>query len=37
MKRFIAVGLAAAGVLWVLGKRSGDTPVDSWAAATDRL
>ncbi|MBP2389921.1 hypothetical protein JOF40_001046 [Aeromicrobium fastidiosum] len=37
MKKFIALGLAAAGVFWALGKRSSDTPVDTWAAATDRL
>ena len=37
MKKFIALGLAAAGAIWALNKRSGGTPVDSWAAATDRL
>jgi|EndMetStandDraft_8_1072994.scaffolds.fasta_scaffold6423278_1 hypothetical protein len=37
MKKFIAFGLAAAGVLWALGKRTGETPTDTWSAATDRL
>ena len=37
MKKFIALGLAAAGVFWALGKRSSGTPVDTWADATDRL
>jgi hypothetical protein len=37
MKKFIALGLAAAGAIWALNKKSGGTPVDSWAAATDRL
>ncbi len=37
MKKFIALGLTAAGVLWALGKRSGPPPVDTWSAATDRL
>ena len=37
MKKFIALGLAAAGVLWALGKRSESAPVDTWAAGTDRI
>ena len=37
MKRFIALGLAAAGVAWALGKRAGDVPADTWSDATDRL
>ena len=37
MKKFIALGLAAAGVILALNKKSGGTPTGSWAAATDRL
>jgi len=37
MKKFIALGLTAAGVFWALGKRSKQQPVDTWAAATDRV
>nr|MCW2729095.1 hypothetical protein [Aeromicrobium sp.] len=37
MKKIIALGLAAAGVIWALGKRSKDMPVDTWSAATDRV
>jgi hypothetical protein len=37
MKKFIAFGLTAAGVVWALGRRSGDTPADTWSEATDRL
>jgi hypothetical protein len=37
MKKFIALGLAAAGAVWALSRKSGGAPVDSWAAATDRL
>jgi hypothetical protein len=37
MKKIIALGLTAAGVIWVLGRRSKDAPVDTWSAATDRV
>ena len=37
MKKIIALGLAAAGVYWALGKRSNSKPVDTWSAATDRV
>jgi hypothetical protein len=37
MKKFIAFGIAAAGLVWALGKRSGEGPTDTWSAATDRL
>jgi hypothetical protein len=38
MKKIIALGLAAAGVFWALGKRSKNSePVDTWSAATDRV
>jgi len=37
MKKIIALGLAAAGVFWALGKRSNGKPVDTWAAATDKV
>jgi hypothetical protein len=37
MKKIITLGLAAAGVFWVLGKRSKSTPVNTWSAATDKV
>lgn len=37
MKKLVALGLAAAGLLWVLGKDRDEQPVDTWAAGTDRL
>ena len=37
MKKILLLALAAAGVLWALGKRTGETPTDTWSAATDRL
>jgi hypothetical protein len=37
MKKIVALSLAAAGVFWVLGKRSNSKPVDTWAAATDKV
>jgi hypothetical protein len=37
MKKILALGLAAAGVLWALGRARKDQPVDTWAAGTDRL
>jgi hypothetical protein len=37
MKKIIALGLAAAGIFWALGKRSDSKPADTWAAATDKV
>lgn len=37
MKTVIAFSIAAAGLVWALGRRSGDAPPDTWSAATDRL
>jgi hypothetical protein len=37
MKKIIALGLAAAGVFWAVGRSRADKPADSWSAATDRV
>ena len=37
MKKIITLAVAAAGVFWLLGKRSKDQPIDTWAAGTDRI
>jgi hypothetical protein len=37
MKKILALGLAAAGALWALGRARKDRPVDTWADGTDRL
>ncbi len=37
MKKLVALGLAAAGVFWVLGKAKKDQPIDTWSAGTDRV
>ncbi|MCW2770633.1 MAG: hypothetical protein JWR27_2066 [Aeromicrobium sp.] len=37
MKKILALGIAAAGVLWALGKAKNSKPTDTWAAGTDRL
>jgi hypothetical protein len=37
MKKFIALGLTAAGIFWAFGKSRADKPVDTWAAATDQV
>jgi len=37
MKKFIALGLAAAGVLWALGQSKKSPATDSWAAASDKV
>ena len=37
MKKIIALGLTAAGVFWALGRAKNDKPVDTWAAATDKV
>jgi hypothetical protein len=35
MKKIIAVGLVAAGLIWTLGQRKTSAPADTWAAGTD--
>lgn len=35
MSKIIALGLAAVGLVWALGRRTTSTPVDAWAAGTD--
>lgn len=37
MKKLVALGLAAAGVFWVLGKTKKDPQTDTWSAGTDRV
>jgi hypothetical protein len=37
MKKLIALGLAAAGVFWVVAKSQQDKPADTWAAASDKV
>ncbi|MCW2825163.1 MAG: hypothetical protein JWQ91_2080 [Aeromicrobium sp.] len=37
MKKILTLGIAAAGVLWALGKAKNDKPADTWAAGTDKL
>lgn len=39
MRKLVALGLAAAGVVWAINRRSDDDrpPADAWAAGTDRL
>lgn len=35
MKKIIALGLTAAGLLWAVGQHRKSAPVDTWAAGTD--
>ncbi len=35
MKKIVAVGLTAAGLVWTLGRRKGSASADTWAAGTD--
>jgi len=37
MKKILALGLTAAGVIWALNRRSNHQPADTWAAATDSV
>ena len=37
MKKIIALGLAAAGVFWALGKKKNAKPADNWAGASDTV
>jgi hypothetical protein len=35
MSKIIALGLAAAGTWWALGRQRRTAPADTWAAGTD--
>jgi hypothetical protein len=37
MKKIIALGLAAAGVFWAIGRSKKSTETDHWAAASDNV
>ena len=37
MKKIVAIGFAAVGVLWTLGQRKKSATVDTWAAGTDSV
>ena len=37
MKKFIALGLAAAGVFWAIGQSKKSPATDHWAAASDKV
>jgi hypothetical protein len=37
MKKIIALGLAAAGVFWALGKSKKKAPGNTWADASDKV
>jgi hypothetical protein len=37
MKKIIALGLAAAGVLWVRSRSSKTAPANTWAQASDAV
>lgn len=37
MKKIVALGLAVAGVFWVLGKKKSEKSSDTWAVGTDTV
>ncbi len=37
MKKFIALGLAAAGVFWAIGQSKKSPAANPWAVASDKV
>jgi len=37
VKKIVALGLAAVGMMWALGKSKKEHPTDHWAGASDAV